>query len=77
MNKQMERMLEGARNYAAADRTDPFAYARALTHIRTGIAGLTHTGEDGFYKADPYTEERYLPDGRPYQATVYRNLQRP
>jgi hypothetical protein len=30
-------MVDGARLYAAADRSDPFAFARALCHIRTGL----------------------------------------
>lgn len=73
----MQRMLEGAANYAAGDRSDPFAYARAMTHIRTGIVGYTAQGEEAFYAADPAQEIRTLPDGREYSATVYRNMKRP
>lgn len=31
-------MLEAAKNYARADKSDPFAYARALAHIKSGVA---------------------------------------
>ena len=75
--KQLERMIQGAQHYAAADKSDPFTLARCMTHIRTGTASLLSNGEDGFYKADPYSEERYLPNGAAYSVTVYRNCQRP
>lgn len=77
INPRLLRMIDGARNYAAAEKSDPFALDRAMTHIRTGIAGITPNGEDAFYKAEPHQEERLTPDGRPYMATVYRNIQRP
>jgi hypothetical protein len=77
MNKQQQRMFEGARNYAAAEKSDPFALARALTHIRTGIAGITQHGEDAFYKADAFQEERPSLGGGSHTVTVYRNMQRP
>lgn len=76
------RMLEGARNYAAADNSDPFALARAMTHLRNGIASLSNErGEDAFYSAEPYLETRQiaLPQGGvlEWQATAYRNRIRP
>ena len=46
-----QRMIEGAKRYAAADRSDPFAFNRAMTHINNGVAGLLPNGEDGFYNA--------------------------
>lgn len=77
MDARQRRMLEGARNYAAADRSDPFAYSRAITHIRTGIADISQGGEDRFYSAEPFTEQRVLPDGTTYSATAYKNIRRP
>jgi hypothetical protein len=40
-----ERYLEGAKRYADANRSDPFALARCLTHIRTGIVGNFYSEE--------------------------------
>jgi len=34
-----ERLYEAARRYAAADKSDPFALVRALSHIRSGLCG--------------------------------------
>ncbi len=65
-------MLAGARAYALADRSDPFAFARAQTHLRNGVASL-----DASYEAEEGVETRELPDGRPYQVAVYRNIKRP
>lgn len=81
-NRQLEnqttrrRMFEGARNYALAEKSDPFAFARAMSHTLNGIANI-HNGEDAFYQADPYQETRVLPDGREYNVTAYRNVKRP
>jgi len=33
------RMIDAARRYAAADKSDPFAFARAMAHIRAGLCG--------------------------------------
>ncbi len=82
-----ERMLEeGARRYAAADPSDPFAYARAKAHIKTGIGSIDPLKKDcvDSYDAESGTESRVLPeDGertkeeRTYQVVVYRNRRRP
>jgi hypothetical protein len=77
INPRLARMIDGAYNYAAGDKSDPFTLKRAMTHIRTGVAGIRKDGEDAFYKAEPAQEERELPDGRRYSVTVYRNMQRP
>lgn len=40
MNPQQlfrQRAIEGAKRYAKADRSDPFAFTRALAHLRIGI----------------------------------------
>lgn len=70
------RMLEGAQAYAAADRSDPFTYARCRTHLLNGVASLHNAqGQDAFYSADAVEETR--PDGREYHVTAYRNITRP
>ncbi len=72
-----------ALNYANADRSDPFAFARAMAHSRNGVCDSGHDGKDCRYKADVHRERRLLPDdGRPehereYFVDVYTNLQRP
>jgi hypothetical protein len=74
----IDRRIEAAKRYAQADRSDPFAYARAMTHISNGIAAhFTGQGKESFYDADKAQETRKLPDGREYQATIYKNVVRP
>ena len=70
-------MLSGAKNYAAADRSDPFAFDRAMAHIEQGIVGVLQDGTDAMYSADAFSEERIAADGKPFTITVYRNVQRP
>lgn len=73
-----DRRIEAAYRYAAADRSDPFALNRALTHVENGVAGFFDAnGKETFYNADPYQETRHLPDGREYHVTVYKNVVRP
>lgn len=69
--------IEAAKRYAAADRTDPWAFARAMTHMSNGIAGFTDKGQDAFYSADQYSEERVTALGDTYHVPVYRNIVRP
>lgn len=38
LDKSYERLLDAARNYAAWDKSDPFAMARAIAHIKSGAA---------------------------------------
>lgn len=75
------RRVAGARRYAEADRSDPFAFARAMTHLSNGIAAYGKKGEEQFYDAVETQETRVLPaaDGKrvEYQATVYTNRVRP
>jgi len=77
-------MQRSAKLYAAADASDPFAYARAMTHLGNGTACYTNgDGQEAFYSAEEYSETRQLPNGpngekgEEYQATVYRNRFRP
>lgn len=79
------RLINGARNYALADRSDPFAFARCMTHVNNGIAsiGSGRDGEDHCYSAEAYQEKRSLPrkpDGTPgdiYEVTAYKTMRRP
>ena len=72
------RLVEGARHYAAADKNDPFALARAMTHIRVGICTPSQAGEDASYNAEPYTVQRPHPvTGEPFAATEWKNRVRP
>lgn len=82
MQNSRLRMELGARNYAAFDRSDPFALARALTHTRNGIAGgSTKDGLACAYSADEYPERRTIigSDGeaQDFYVTAYRNIVRP
>lgn len=82
MSQHSRNLPEQARLYALADKSDPFAYNRAMSHLASGIS-TTFRGygqdadKEAFYSAEEATETRLLPDGREYQATVYRNMVRP
>lgn len=59
-------MFEAAKRYAASNKSDPFAYSRAMSHINRGIAQyIVHRGKDDIKPG--YAEEvsvtRELPDG--------------
>lgn len=79
------RLDEAAKRYAAADPSDPFALARARTHLRNGLAGVS-MGPDGKvlyapYDAEPSRELRRIEraDGSAleWDAITYRNRVRP
>ncbi len=40
------RMIAGAKRYAAADRSDPFALCVAMSQINNGIAGIRSSDSD-------------------------------
>ena len=72
------------RNYADANKSDPFAYSRAMTHTLNGLCDNLSSAEDCRYKAEPVLETRIFPvasplypNGQTYTVTVYRNIQRP
>lgn len=44
-------VLKAAHRYAAFDKSDPFALARALCHIAQGLCGYTEDGKEGWYDA--------------------------
>ena len=81
--------IEALQRYAAADRSDPFALQRAMTHMRGRICSFTamrsfdHGGkvsyheDEAFYDAIEQSEMRRLPTGETYPVVVYRNRVRP
>ena len=72
------RQVEGARHYAAADKNDPFAFARCMAHIRAGLCDRDAKNDDASYGAEPYTVQRPHPvTGEPFAATEYKNRVRP
>ncbi len=79
---QRQELIHGAKMYAAADKSDPFAARRCMAHINSGIASVwsERNGNvvmESGYQAEVYEETRRLPDGRQYQITQYRNMKRP
>lgn len=84
MNTRTKNQLEAARRYAEADKSDPFAFARAKTHIRNGIATFNVNDDDARYDATEATETVHLPEGQQFsngdtsfERVVYRNRRRP
>lgn len=84
MKTRHDRFVDAARRYSAADRSDPFAFRRAMTHINNGIASTLGDGRDAIYDATEATETRMLPDGMTFSdggnqwnVPVYRNVMRP
>ncbi len=81
------RMVEGAKRYAAADRTDPFAYARAMTHIKCGVATVIRQEHNkdydldraatAFYNAESYVYEREIPGVGKVPTVGDRSMVRP
>lgn len=80
IDTQWQRMMTGARNYAAFDNSDPFAYNRAVSHMHSSVASVRvalhnndpRAGEDAFYAADPVSE-----DHKGTIVVTYRNVRRP
>lgn len=69
--------MEGIRRYAEADKSDPFALARAVAHARSGITkDRPDTFEQSIYDADHAIEVRTL-EGVEYNAHVMKNARRP
>lgn len=81
-NLTMERRLhEGAKRYAAADKSDPFAYSRAMSHIASGSASYDKDFNPDYWADDAF-ETRRLPNGpdgtlgEEYTVNVYKNRRR-
>jgi hypothetical protein len=87
--KSRARMIDGARKYALADRTNPFAFRQMMTHIDNGVASV-HRGLNkdyelaagpAFYSAETLREARKIigSDGQEqiYDIMTFRNVVRP
>jgi len=62
-------MRQAAKRYAAAEPSDPFAYQRALAHLRSGVASYAASeGKPAYYDAEEYRDGGKL---------CYRNVVRP
>lgn len=76
-----QRMEVAALNYAKADRSDPFAYSRTMTHLKNGISSLVNQhGQDAFYSATPFQDKRSYNNGKKeveYHVTAYKDIIRP
>lgn len=87
--KHRVRMIGGALRYAAADRTDPFAFRRAMAHIDNGVASMGRpenkeyaiaAGSRAMYDAAMVMEPRsYVRDGETinYDVVRWQNMKRP
>lgn len=73
--------FEQARQYADADRSDPFAMMRAVNHMKNGICSFTPDGKDGFYQAEVEYEDREIQRANGswlrWKAPIYKNRARP
>lgn len=79
-------MTIGAFNYAQADRSDPFAYAKAMSHIKNGICDQRFDNKNNeqrlcHYEADLTQEQRSFVNGEgkivEYTVPTYVNMKRP
>lgn len=76
----IRQMKTAALDYAAFEKSDPFAYSRAISHIQNGICNPKRTDDEiiaAHYSAVPFQEERELPNGEKYTVTAYKNAVRP
>ena len=71
------RLIDGAKAFAAADKSDPFTYNRCISHINNGVAGgFDSNGNNLSYDATTGKERRQLPDGTEYDVPAYTNIKR-
>lgn len=79
MNRRQ--MKQAAYDYAQFDRTDPFSYSRAISHINNGLCDRVQRGDelvDAHYKAEPTAEKHILPaTGEEYNVLRHKNVSRP
>ena len=75
------RIHEAALRYAASDKSDPFAYARAVSHAKHGVSSASNAQQKpAYYDAEETIEHReYSHEGRTVKYTVpaYINVVRP
>lgn len=88
-----DQYVKAAQRYAAADKSDPFTFNRAMTHLANGVAGIRQddgefngsTGQIAIYNANITVEEAsssgsplgVLGDARTYNSVGFRNMVRP
>lgn len=69
--------IEAARRYAAADKSDPFAFNRAMTHLKNGLASFDSKGSPCGYDATEINVTRVTTTGVEYSAVDYGSRHRP
>ena len=72
-----ERQYDASLRYAEAEKSDPFAFRRALSHMRHGLTKPLQDGRDAHYDADSSFELRRTAHGEEYQVRVYHSRTRP
>ena len=83
LEQRRARVLEGAKIYAEFDRSDPFAYNRAMSHFASGISTIEESDKGKLlcYGGERFREKRFYvgPDGREvhYDVPSFRNIHRP
>lgn len=82
-HKNSER-IEAVKRYAEADRSDPFAFNRAMTHMKNGVCSFLKNGGEAFYDAEEYYEERFIEkivngerQHEAYNVKCFKNIKRP
>lgn len=68
---------EDAQRYADSDKSDPFAYARAVCHMNNGVAGFKQDGQEAFYSAEAIETEKEGFNGVKYKGVDYIKRSRP
>lgn len=79
-DNRFQELVDGNKRWAMANKSDPFAYSRAMSHLKNGIASYRPDGEDAFYNAKHSLEERTLVVNgveSTYMVSVYTDLTRP
>ena len=78
-----EKQIAGAKLYAASDRSDPFAFSRAMSHINNGCCRDEDGLEQVYCNARRDIETRTLDPGMVFSdgsnthpVTVYRDVSR-
>ena len=76
-------VIAAAKRYAAADKSDPFTFARALCHVSSGVVGRAYHHEDtAFHKKGQlidcfYDAKEDTEFGFGVVTTRYTNMVRP
>lgn len=87
--RSQQRLIDGAKRYAQADRSDPFALRRAITHATNGVANTSRPSNQEYdiaagvyagYDAEPFRETRKIVNGSReivFDILSFRNVTRP